>query len=76
MKVTRKISNWLSRHWQVIRDKPVNGKHAAREIGPILKEMRKNNKRVNNAVEKLKEDTANIQRMVADATASSNDSSS
>ncbi len=64
----RRISNWVSMHWSVFRQKPVNGEDAVKEIEPILKEMRSNNKRVSKAVEKLVDDTATCKRMMADGT--------
>lgn len=66
MTVLKRISNWISTHWSVIRQNPVNGETVVNEIEPILKEMRTNNKRVSKAVNKMVNDTATAQRMMAD----------
>ncbi len=66
MTVLKRINKWVSKHWAVIRQRPVNGEHAANEIEPILKEMHEHNIRVNKAVEKIVQDTAEVQRMMAD----------
>jgi hypothetical protein len=66
MTVLRKINSWLLKHWSVLWHKPNNGELAAREIEPILREMRGNNDRVNKALVNLTNDIAAAQRMVAD----------
>ena len=66
MTVLRKINNWVSKHWSIIRQNPENGEHAAREIEPILKEMHDNNLRVSKAVQRLQNETATVKRMMAD----------
>ena len=70
MTVLRKINSWVHKHWSVIRHRPDNGEHAVQDIEPILEEMRNGNKRVCKVVEKMVEDTATVQRMIADGTIS------